>query len=45
MGLEKDRADIKQLQDLVLHMANLIASLEERVKVLEAADYDRSSST
>lgn len=35
MGLEKDREVIKQLQDIVLHLANLIAAMDVRLKALE----------
>ena len=31
MGLVKDRETIKQLQDVVLHMANLVSALNEQV--------------
>lgn len=35
MGLEKDREVIKQLQDVVLHLANVVAARDERLKALE----------
>ena len=35
MGLEKDREAIKELQDVVLHLANAVAALGGRLDILE----------
>ena len=43
MGLEKDRESIKELQDIVLHLANAVAALDERLKALESNDRSRST--